>query len=70
MYCLVVVFVYHCRRRNNVTKRVVNFFFFFCVFSVESVQLVHDLGNVFEKVISPVVLEVAESILDTVLMFV
>ena len=45
------------------------FFFVFCVFSAESVQLVHDLGNVFEKVISPAVLEEAESILDAVLMF-
>ena len=69
MYCLVVVFVHHCRRRNNITKRVVNFFFF-GVFSAESVQLVHDLGSVFEKVISPAVLEEAESILDAVLMFV
>ena len=40
------------------------------VFSAESVQLVHDLGNIFEKVISPAVSEEAESILDTVLMFV
>ena len=70
MYCLVVVFVHHCRRRNNITKRVVNFFFFFGVSSPESVQLVHDLGNVFEKVISPAVSEEAESILDDVLMFV
>ena len=37
---------------------------------MESVQLVHDLGNVFEKVISPAVLEEAVSILDAVLMFV
>ena len=36
---------------------------------MESVQLVHDLGNVFEKVISPAVSEEAESILNTVLMF-
>ena len=44
--------------------------FFFDVFSAESVQLVHDLGNIFEKVISPAVSEEAESILDAVLMFV
>ena len=44
------------------------FFCFQCLFS-ESVQLVHDLGNVFEKVISPAVSEEAESILDAVLMF-
>ena len=67
MYCLVVVFVHHCRRR--ITQRVVFFFFGFCVFSVESVQLVHNLGNVFEKVISPAVSEEAESIVDAVLMF-
>ena len=45
-------------------------FFVFGVFLAESVQLVHDLGNVFEKVISPAVSEEAESILDAVLMFV
>ena len=45
------------------------FVFVFSVFSAERVQLVHDLGNVFEKVISPAVLEEAESILDAVLMF-
>ena len=37
---------------------------------MESVQLVHDLGNIFERVISPSVSEEAESILDAVLMFV
>ena len=36
---------------------------------MESVQLVHDLGNVFEKVISPAVSQEAEPILDAVLMF-
>ena len=45
-------------------------FFVFGVFLAESVQLVHNLGNVFEKVISPAVSEEAESILNTVLMFV
>ena len=37
---------------------------------MESVQLVHDLVNVCEKVISPAVSEEAESILDAVLIFV
>ena len=64
-----MVFVHHCRRRNNITRLFI-FFFVFGVFSAESVQLVHNLGNVFEKVISPAVSEEAESILDAVLMFV
>ena len=46
-----------------------DFLLFFGVFSAESVQLIHDLGNVFEKVISPAVSEEAESILNAVLMF-
>ena len=32
--------------------------------------LVHDFGNVFEKVVAPAVLEDAETLLDSVLMFV
>ena len=44
-------------------------FFVFGVFLAESVQLVHNLGNVFEKVISPAVSEEAESILNAVLMY-
>ena len=47
-----------------------NFFFPLYVFAAESVHLVHDFGNVFEKVVAPVVSEDAETLLDSVLMFI
>ena len=47
-----------------------NFFFSFYVFAAESVCLVHDFGNMFEKVVAPEVSEDAETLLDSVLIFV
>ena len=47
-----------------------NFFFSFYVFAAKSVHLVHDFGNVFEKVVVPMVSEDAETLLDSVLMFI
>ena len=46
------------------------FFFSFYVFAADSVRLVHNFGNVFEKVVAPVVSEDAETLLDSVLMFI
>ena len=54
-----------------ITYRNANQFFSpFYVFAAESVRLVHDFGNVFEKVVAPAVSEDAETLLDTVLMLV
>ena len=44
--------------------------FSFYVFAAESAGLVHDFGNMFEKVGSPAVSEDAETLLDSVLMFI
>ena len=42
------------------------FFLSFYVFAAESVCLVHDFGNMFEKVVAPTVSEDAETLLDSV----
>ena len=60
MYCTLMI-TYH-----NANQ----FFPPFYVFAAESVHLVHDFGNVFEKVVAPTVSEDAETLLDSVLMFV
>ena len=54
-----------------ITYRNANQFFCpFYVFAAESVHLVHDFGNTFEKVVAPTVSEDAETLLDSVLMFI
>ena len=54
-----------------ITYRNANQFFSpFYVFAAESVRLVHDFGNMFEKFVAPAVSEDAETLLDSVLMFV
>ena len=40
---------------------------FFCAFVAESVLLVHDFGNVFERVVPPAVSDAAVTLLDGVL---
>ena len=45
-------------------------FFCVCVFVVESVLLVHDFGNIFERVQSAAVSDDATTLLEAVLMFI